>query len=132
MRPAMEIDAAFDGGAILIGDLGAKGGAELMLRPDSQAEFMQWFHFRARVAKKKRASYRIVNAGQATYADAWEGYRVAASYDGEHWFRVPTDFDGSVLSFSHEPEQEVVQYAYFAPYPFARHEKLIERAVESP
>ena len=128
----MEIDADFDGGAIKVENARAASGAELLLRPDTSAEFMQWFSFRARVAKGKRAAYRIVNAGEATYADAWEGYRVAASYDEEHWFRVPTDFDGSVLSFSHTPDQALVHYAYFAPYPLARHERLIERAAVSP
>ncbi len=127
----MQIDADFDGGAIVVQNVGAKG-AELLLRPDSKAEFMQWFAFRARGVKGKNARYRIVNAGEATYADAWEGYRAAASYDGEHWFRVPTDFDGRELAFSHAPDQDVVHYAYFAPYPFARHERLIERAIESP
>jgi len=41
---------------------------------------------------------------------------------------VPTDFDGRVLSFSCTPERELIQLAYFAAYPFARHEWLLDRA----
>ena len=48
---------------------------------------------------------RIENAGDATYPDGWEGYKACASYDGQRWFRVPTDFDGRVLSFSHRPDR---------------------------
>ena len=127
----MEIDAELDGGAIDVETATEAKGADLLLRPDTQSEFMQWFHFRARLAKQRAARFRIVNAESATYADAWEGYNVAASYDGEDWFRVPTTWDGEVLSFSHTPSQSQVLYAYFAPYPWARHERLLERANQS-
>src|SRR5262249_45407991 len=62
----------------------------------------------------------------------WEGYRACTSYDHERWFRVPTRFDGETLSIDHTPEHDVVHYAYFAPYPLARHERLLARAEASP
>jgi hypothetical protein len=43
--------------------------------------------------------------------------------------RVPTiyDSDSGVLSISHTPECDAVQYAYFAPYTYNRHRNLIAR-----
>jgi murein tripeptide amidase MpaA len=128
----MHIDADLDGGAIEIVEAKDLGAIELLLRPDTQAEFMQWFHFRLRGKAGRPAAIRIANAGKATYADAWEGYRACASYDHERWFRVPTRFDGEALSIDHTPERDVVHYAYFAPYPLARHERLLARAAASP
>ena len=58
----------------------------------------------------------LANAGEATYPDAFDGYRAAASYDKKRWFRVPTSFDGHELVISHTPRTDDVTYAYFAPY----------------
>ncbi|MFO0618262.1 MAG: M14-type cytosolic carboxypeptidase [Polyangiaceae bacterium] len=127
----MEIDADFDGGSIRVvshDDV----SAELHLVPDSASDHMQWFSFRATVEPKKRVDFRITNAGEATYAGAWEDYRVVASTDGESWFRVPTEYEDGVLSFGHEPDASLVHYAYFAPYPWERHLALLERADASP
>lgn len=35
----------------------------------------------------KALRLRIVNAGGATYADAWNDYQACASYDLQDWFR---------------------------------------------
>jgi predicted secreted protein len=42
---------------------------------------------------------------------------------------VPTqyDTDSGVLTISHTPECDAVQYAYFAPYTYNRHRQLIAR-----
>jgi murein tripeptide amidase MpaA len=127
----MLVDSDLDGGAIEVVDAADLRALELKLRPDTQAEFMQWFHFRLRAVPGKPAAIRIGNAGEATYPDAWEGYRACASYDGHRWFRVPTTFDGEALSIAHTPERALVQYAYFAPYPLERHERLLNRARRS-
>ena len=127
----MLVDAEMDGGAIEVVDAGDPRAVELKLRPDTQAEIMQWFHFRLRAEPGRAASIRIANAGQASYPDAWDGYRACASYDGHRWFRVPTTFDGEALSIAHTPEHALVQYAYFAPYPLTRHQQLLDRARRS-
>jgi len=128
----MDIDADFDGGAIEVVRALAPTSVELALRPDNAADFLQWFSFRARGKKGRRASYRIINAGEATYADAWAGYRVCASEDSTRWIRVPTRFEDGALSFSYTQRHDTVHFAYFAPYPFERHETLVARAGASP
>ncbi|HEY4118703.1 MAG TPA: M14-type cytosolic carboxypeptidase [Byssovorax sp.] len=128
----MKIDADLDGGAIQVvsGDGGAK--IDLALRADTSASFMQWFHFRGRGARNKATTLRFVNAGEATFAEAWDGYRVAASYDGDQWFRLQTKYEGGVMTAEHTPVRDAVQYAYFATYPWARHEKLLARMADAP
>ncbi len=67
----------------------------------------QWFYFRVSGAKGKKLVLHIVNAGKASFPEAWPGYCTAASYDHEYWFRVPTgyDKDAGVLTFGHTCER---------------------------
>jgi murein tripeptide amidase MpaA len=102
----------------------------MRLLRDNQAAFTQWFCFDAVGAAGRALSLRIENAGDATYADAFEGYRACASYDGERWFRVATGFDGQVLTIEHVPVHDRVTYAYFAAYPEARRRAVLERAMQ--
>lgn len=91
-------------------------------------EHFQWFYYRVSSAKGERLQMRIVNAGEASFPGGWEGYRAVASYDRKRWFRVEgTSFDkaSGVLTIDHTPEKDAVYYAYFAPYPYERHQALI-------
>ena len=86
----------------------------------------QWFAFDAHGEIGKEQRFRIENAGECTFGDAFGGlYRVFASNDDESWFRVPTTFANGVLSFSHAPERERVRYAYYPPYSSARLARLL-------
>ena len=58
-----------DGG----GDGGAPGEVRLAIRKDGQADFYQWFYFRATGAAGRERVLRIVNAGGASYKGGWEG-----------------------------------------------------------
>jgi murein tripeptide amidase MpaA len=129
------ISAAFDSGAIEVLSASANGGTAaftLHIRKDSQADFRQWFHFRLSGARGVPCTLRFENAGACTYPEGWKNYDVVASYDRECWFRVPTRFDGTVMSVEHTPERDAVWYAYFEPYSHERHQALIGRAGASP
>jgi murein tripeptide amidase MpaA len=127
----MHIDASLSGGSIHV--LSTSGsGAELSLRTDSAAGIRQWFHFRVQGARHADLSLCIVNAGDATYHGAWDGYRALGSYDLVRWFRVDTTYDGRTLVLRHRPEADTVHYGYFAAYPEARHAALVARAQSSP
>lgn len=129
----MHIDADFDEGSIVVHDASDPGAIELDLRDDNAAEFRQWFYFHLHGAAGQPVSLRIRNASDASYPDGWgEGYRASASYDGESWFRVPTEYDGEALTIRHTPEQDLVAYACAAPYPHSRHARLVEEAARSP
>ena len=128
----MKIDTDFDGGSIDV--LSTEGNvAELALRHDTNApDFRQWFAFRVRGVAGEPVRLTIANAGEATYPDAYEGYRAVASYDRKRWFRVPTTYEDGRLVIAHAPKAAEVVYAYFAPYPLERHARLIKRATRFP
>jgi murein tripeptide amidase MpaA len=127
----IKISHHFDAGAIEVLHADATSAIELNLRRDSHADFLQWFYFRLQGARGEACTIRIMNAGQATYPDGWTGYQAVASYDREHWFRVPTAYDGRVLTISHTPLHDSVYYAYFEPYSSDRHLAFLGRVASS-
>jgi murein tripeptide amidase MpaA len=128
----LKISHGFDGGAIETIAAHRADDIRVNIRADSHAEFRQWFFFRVQGVRGQRCRVRFENAGQCTYVDGWQGYRVVASYDRRQWFRVPTTFDGNTLEITHAPERDSVWYAYFEPYSWERHLDLLGRAEDSP
>ncbi len=128
----MKISSNFDSGNIEVINAEDAGNIQLMIRKDSNSDFLQWFHFRLQGQKNKSCVMNILNAGETSYADGWEDYRACASYDKKNWFRVPTDFDGKILSIKHTPEYDSVYYAYFVPYSYERHLELLGHSQLSP
>jgi murein tripeptide amidase MpaA len=133
---SMRISSAFDSGSIEFVDANPQGVINLRLRRDHVSdpgvEIRQWFHFRLQGARDRAVTLRIVNAGAATYAAGWKDYQVCASHDRVNWFRVPTRFDGTVMTIAHTPGRDSIYYAYFEPYSWERHLQLLGRAEDSP
>lgn len=123
----IKISDQFDAGAIEVAHADNPAAIELKLRKDSHADFLQWFYFRLQGARGKACTMRFLNASDATYPDGWENYQAVASYDREQWFRVPTTYDGKVLTVTHTPQHDSVYYAYFEPYSWERHLQLLAR-----
>ncbi|MFM9434779.1 murein tripeptide amidase MpaA [Janthinobacterium sp. CG_23.3] len=128
----IKISQNFDSGAIEVVRADSANAIDLNLRQDSHADIRQWFHFRLQGARDQACTMRFLNAGQATYARGYEHYQVVASYDTENWFRVPTTFDGQVMTVLHTPELDSVYYAYFEPYSWERHLRLLGEVAENP
>jgi murein tripeptide amidase MpaA len=128
----LSISSQFDAGAIEVLRSDTPATIELKLRRDSGADFSQWFYFRLQGARNQACSLRFLNAGASTYPDGWENYLAVASYDRLSWFRVPTTYDGQVLTISHTPQYDSVYYAYFEPYSWERHLDLLGRVGMSP
>lgn len=126
------ISHQFDAGAIVVLRTDSPQDIQLHLRKDSHADFAQWFYFRMQGVRAEACTIRVLNAGQATYPDGWKDYQAVASYDRKEWFRVPTAFDGEVLTIQHTPERDSVYYAYFEPYSWGRHLDMVARAQASP
>ncbi|NRA55299.1 MAG: carboxypeptidase family protein [Gammaproteobacteria bacterium] len=124
----MQISHNFDGGNIRCIDVSDASNIQLEIPKDNNSDFYQWFYFKLSGAKNLDCRLNFVNAANAAYVDGWPDYQAVASYDRQTWFRVATDFDGSVLTINHTPECDVVYYAYFAPYPMERHHDLIANA----
>lgn len=124
---SIKISHQFDGGAIEVVRAEQAACIELKLRPDSHADVRQWFYFRLQGARDQACNMRLLNAGDATFADGWRDYQACASYDRVNWFRVPTTYDNGVLTIAHTPERDSVYYAYFEPYSWERHLQLLGR-----
>ena len=128
----IKISTMFDSGSIDVVRADNPKQIDLNLRSDSHADIHQWFHFRLQGARGQAVTMRFLNAGQATYPKGFEGYQAVASYDTENWFRVPTSFDGQVMTIEHTPELDSVYYAYFEPYTWERHLRLLGEVAENP
>jgi murein tripeptide amidase MpaA len=124
----MHISSAFDGGNIDVVHAEDPQDIQLRIRPDVGGEHAQWFYFRVTQAKDQPCTFRILNAGEASYPKAWVGTYAVASIDGNSWVRVPTRYEDGQLILTHTPGTDVVFYAYFAPYSMERHHALVSEA----
>lgn len=125
---SIKISSQFDAGAIEVIRATSANAIDLHIRKDSHADITQWFYFRLQGAHGEPCTIRLLNAGQSAYPKGWEGYQAMASYDRVNWFRVPTSYDGQVLTIEHTPGMDSVYYAYFEPYSWERHLELLDRA----
>lgn len=124
----MKISSNFDSGNIHVIKADHPDQIELAIKNDNLSDFYQWFHFKLHNTDHVKHQLSIINAGQAAYIEGWHDYHTVASYDREHWFRVPTSFDGQTLIIEFTPEFDSVYFAYFTPYSYERHQDLIHHA----
>jgi murein tripeptide amidase MpaA len=122
---AMRVRSDIDGGNIVVIEQ-LEDELVLCIRNDTNAVYRQWFHFC--VDDAEPCLVRITGLGSTTYPDAWEGYEVCATYDGEEWFRAPTVVEDDALCFEIEEAVDSIQFAYFTPFSSERHAALIEHA----
>lgn len=128
----LHISTQFDSGAIEVVSLQDHRNIELNIRKDTAAEFAQWFHFALHGAAGLPVTLKFLNAGACAYPEGWKGYRVVASHDRQHWFRVDTQYDGKVMTARVTPEINCIYFAYFEPYSWEQHLDLIGSAAASP
>ena len=128
----IRISSAFDGGNIEVDKADAADDIRLRIRDDKDSNFKQWFYFRLTGAAGQDCALKIVNAGEVSYKAGFRDYQAVASYDREHWFRVPTSYDDKTLTIAHTPAHDSVYYAYFAPYSMERHADLVARIAVRP
>jgi murein tripeptide amidase MpaA len=128
----LSITSNFDAGAIEIVSCTAADDIRLRIRRDSHAEFAQWFYFRLSGARGERCVMTFENAAECAFAQGWHNYRAVASYDRVNWFRVPTSYDGRVMTIDHTPEFDRIYYAYFEPYSEERHSEFLGAVQQMP
>jgi murein tripeptide amidase MpaA len=121
----LHINSQFDSGNIEVINH-QSNPIELVIRPDHQSDFYQWFHFSVAGGKDKtKLKLSIINAAGAAFPAGWQHYQVVASYDREDWFRVTTHYENGCLKFDHASDHDLVWYSYFTPYSWERHQDLI-------
>lgn len=124
----MQISSNFDSGNIDVISAETPNNIQLAIKKDHKSEFYQWFHFKLHNTEHSEHVMHLTNAGKSAYVEGWKDYQAVASYDRQHWFRVPTTFDGENLSITFTPEYDSTYFAYFAPYSYERHQDLIHSA----
>ena len=131
VTPMLAISTQFDSGAIEVLRLDDAADVQIKIRRDNAADIWQWFHFRLQGASGLPVTLRFLNASECTYPRGWVGYRVVASHDRQHWFRIPTEYDGMVMTARVTPDTNSIYFAYFEPYSHERHLDLIGSAAAS-
>lgn len=152
---SISISDAYDGGNGEFVSAEKKDGemvVNVRIRPDPFTELegtnhFQYFSFRATPTTvvddpttPLTVRYVLENAGDASYAPAWDGSTVfyAASADPSdetEWKRkVDTTYDKETgrLEWTHVHDDDGAAYfAYFPPYSYGRHLGLVQRCAES-
>ena len=134
------ISSAFDSGSIDVVDASSAADVQLRLVPEPLCElegarFMQWFHFKVTNVKGVSCRFRILNAGDVSFASGWEGYKAVCTYDRLSHFRVEGtrwDADAGQLNIELTPEHDTLWLSYFAPFTTERHMKMVTRVGSSP
>ena len=124
----ININTKFDAGSIEVIDANQPGNIILKIRKDTNSHFAHWFYFQTNNVKDKEAVFNFIDMDKTAYPEGWVDYKVCASYDNSTWFRVQTSFDGKMLSCSFIPTSNTVYLAYFEPYSYDSHLKLISQA----
>ncbi len=128
---SISIHSDFDSGNIEVTSIDGTR-ANLAIRRDKDSDFYQWFYFRVDGAAGQSLELRITNCATSAYPLGWPDYRACVSIDNNDWVRTSTSYTGGILTIRHTPEADSVWFAYFAPYPMARHAALIERIAAIP
>lgn len=124
----IKINSNFDSGNIDVVSYEDDNSVILKIKPDTAANFKQWFHFKAHCQPLTDYKLHIIDLADSSYPGGWTDYQAVASYDCQDWFRVNTAFDGDKLSIDITPEYDQIYIAYFAPYSYQRHMELISQA----
>ena len=131
------VSTAFDSGSLRVKEA-TEDGVRALIVADAEeygGPFMQWFHFRVMNLKPgKKYAFSLDNAGECTYAVAFEGYKVCYSHDRTEWLReVSTSYDGKALTWSFSSAKETtVYFAYYPPYSRERQLDFLGEVERSP
>jgi murein tripeptide amidase MpaA len=157
----ISISDAYDAGRIELVDVKDQADEKgkvvsLRIKPDPYTELekrshLQYFSFRSSIQTTNAESepqicepvdegvpitYEILNAADASYANAWEGYTVFHSKsvgDPDSWRREPSTRyeDGKLIwEHVHTGSMESVYFSYFPPFSYARHLDLVKQCSE--
>ncbi|VEU39369.1 unnamed protein product [Pseudo-nitzschia multistriata] len=147
----VSISDAYDGGNIELANIedGPTKVVSLRIKPDPYTELekkshMQYFSFRSSIHTNnaeddKRdvpVTYELLNAGEASYANAWNGSTVFYSKslsDPDSWKRAQSTrfVEGKLVwDHIHSEESESVYFGYFPPFSYDRHLELVEKCSE--
>lgn len=125
---AVELWADFEGASLESWTQSLPGTFSLRVRNDTNSDFARWYSFRVMDGGGEDLTFRIVNAGELSAADAFSFNRPAVSTDGgSSWDRiVSASYDAGVFAFDLTPPNDEVWIALGPVYNFSRWEALAD------
>eukprot|EP00494_Astrolonche_serrata_P025373 UN25634 len=134
-KTGIVVTSTFDSGNIYCLDASDAKNIKLKLEEEPFTKFTdkkchsQWFHFQVSNVKGQDIVLNITNAGNASYADAFEGYWAFISYDRKNWTRTKSTYtNGELKIMIDKCKSSNVWVSYFPPYSYERHLHLIGKA----
>lgn len=127
----IHISSQFDSGNVEVVKADTPQDIQVKVRKDTNSDYLQYFFFRVSGVKDEACNLKIVNASETTYP-FWKQYNTYASYDKENWFLLDSQYDGKELSMEIEPVFDTLYLAYYPPFTYEQHLKLVAEAQTSP
>ncbi len=124
----VELRADFEGASLQSWSQSSPGTFSLRVRKDTNSEFARWYSFKVSGGSGEDLSFRIINAGELSAADAFSFNRPAVSTDGgATWDRIPSaSYDAGVFEFHFTPANDDVWIALGPVYNVSRWETLVD------
>ena len=125
----IQINSNFCGGSIIVKSINAND-IKLAIRHDTNSEFAQWFYFQANNIANQQINFTLDELDKTAYPDGWKNYNVCASFDNQNWFRIPSTYNDidKTTTWIINSAQNTIYFAYFEPYNYASHQRLIGTA----
>lgn len=138
-----------DSGNIIINKDNDPNNIRLAIRKDTNNEdFHQWFNFKVEGLVGEKSVLIIENADKVRFPywnDYGAKYQATASYGNDEWFRLPTNYNPETKELTieviltqtedvktNEEKIKQLQIAFYPPYSYERHLKLINSAADIP
>ena len=128
----INVTTDFDAGTVSVISAAQADDIQLAINKDNQSCTRQWFYFAVDSGGSMLQRIRLLNADKVSFSAAWDGYQAFASYDNQHWFRIDTRYQQGELVLTLNAQAAKVYYAYFVPYPQARHDALLQQVTTIP
>lgn len=138
MAAPLILSTGFEGGSAV--PAGGEGGTlRIRLRADGGELDMNWFFFRVSGAAGRDLRVVIENssdlsrlAGRDEVPDCWTGYRPFVSENLRDWRRCDAEYVDGIFTMKATPTTDTIWFAYYPPFPMARHDHMIAEAVSDP
>ncbi|WP_159458492.1 M14 family metallopeptidase [Roseisalinus antarcticus] len=135
----IHVTTGFEAGAIEVAGVGDGGDIRVSLAADPISGDVQWFFFRVSGIAGRTARIVVENSGRVSrlegreqVPDCWTGYRPFRSRDGQDWVRCDALYEDGTLTIPVPPGADTLWFAYYPPFPMARHTAMLGRALANP
>lgn len=135
----LTVSKGFEGASVLCTGSDGDTVRIRLVADDAAGTDMNWFFFRVSGATRRSLRVVIENAadlsrlaGRDEVPDCWTGYRPFVSDNLSDWTRCDATYEDGVFTMIAAPAGDTIWFAYYPPFPMARHDMLVARSVADP